>query len=269
MSQIVKALEVWEMSVSRMVRLAEVLIFYALVLFVTPPAFAQCNVQTPIGPNDSVVGTLSSGDCTAQELTGDPFDTSFVDLYRVSLPSNGTLTVRMDSDIIDPFLVLANLELTSFIATDDDSGGNFNALISVTLAAGTYIIAANSAFLFPQTGPYTLTTTCNCGPPIAANDSYSVIRNRILAIAAPGLLANDSDPAGSSLIATVASEPSNGTLSLSSSGAFTYTPNSDFTGIDTFTYRASTGVANSNVATVTITVEPVKAMPWLLLLLDD
>ena len=121
-----KALEVWEMSVSRMVRLAGVLLFCALTLLTTTKAFAQCDVQTPIGPNDSVVGTLSSGDCTVQELGGDPFDTSFVGLYRVSLPSNGTLTVRMDSDIIGPFLVLENSQLTSIIAQDDDSGGNLD-----------------------------------------------------------------------------------------------------------------------------------------------
>ena len=63
--------------------------------------------------------------------------------------------------------------------------------------------------------------------------------------------------------------PSNGTLSLNTNGSFTYMPNNGFTGIDTFTYKASDGDLESNVATVTITVEAI-AMPWLyLMLLDD
>jgi hypothetical protein len=43
---------------------------------------------------------------------------------------------------------------------------------------------------------------------------------------------------------------------LNSDGSFTYTPNASFTGTDTFTYRANDGSADSNLATVTITVAP-------------
>jgi hypothetical protein len=46
------------------------------------------------------------------------------------------------------------------ITVDDDSGGGingFDALISMDLAAGTYIIIANS--ILPETGRYTLETT--------------------------------------------------------------------------------------------------------------
>ncbi len=63
--------------------------------------------------------------------------------------------------------------------------------------------------------------------------------------------------------------PSNGTLTLEADGSFTYAPNRDFTGTDTFTYRATDGLANSNLATVTITIEAVRAMPWLILLLGE
>ena len=62
--------------------------------------------------------------------------------------------------------------------------------------------------------------------------------------------------------------PSNGTLTFEADGSFTYEPDGGFSGTDSFTYRASDGLANSNIATVAITVEAVKAMPWLLLLLD-
>ncbi len=108
-------------------------------------------------------------------------------------------------------------------------------------------------------------------PPVAVNDIYIGLANRSLTVsAAEGVLANDSNPEGDPLTALLITSPTQGNVSLSASGAFTYTPNQKFVGVDSFTYRAHAGFAQSNVATVTITVEPVKAMPWLgLLLLDD
>ncbi|MEM6300089.1 MAG: cadherin-like domain-containing protein, partial [Pseudomonadota bacterium] len=49
---------------------------------------------------------------------------------------------------------------------------------------------------------------------------------------------------------------SNGTLVLNSDGTFTYTPDADFTGVDTFVYEVSDGNGETAQATVTITVEP-------------
>jgi len=48
-----------------------------------------------------------------------------------------------------------------------------------------------------------------------------------------------------------------GSLSFNPDGSFTYTPNTDFFGSDSFTYRVTDGLATSNNATVTIVVEPV------------
>ncbi len=55
---------------------------------------------------------------------------------------------------------------------------------------------------------------------------------------------------------TPARRPSNGTLALSANGGFTYGPNQSFIGTDSFTYKASDGSLDSNLATVTITVTP-------------
>ena len=62
------------------------------------------------------------------------------------------------------------------------------------------------------------------------------------------------------------SVPSHGTLDLNADGSFTYTPTASFYGVDTFTYRANDGLANSNLATVDITITPVNDPP---LALDD
>ena len=70
--------------------------------------------------------------------------------------------------------------------------------------------------------------------------------------AASGVLANDTDPDLDALQAVLVDDVSNGTLSLSSDGSFDYTPDPDFSGEDSFTYRASDTVLSSNLATVTL-----------------
>jgi hypothetical protein len=98
-----------------------------------------------------------------------------------------------------------------------------------------------------------LNTTGN-HQPVAAADGYSTTRREALAVAAPGVLANDTDPDGDALTATVASGPTKGTLALSPDGSFLYTPDKKFIGTDTFTYTVSDGLATSAPATVTILV---------------
>jgi hypothetical protein len=107
--------------------------------------------------------------------------------------------------------------------------------------------------------------------PVANADSYTAIAGRTLTIAAPGVLANDSDaesqPLRASTLAPTAppasgggtwtfpSDPAHGTLGLGADGSFTYTPAPGFTGTDTFTYLAQDSRGrSSSPATVTVTV---------------
>ena len=96
-------------------------------------------------------------------------------------------------------------------------------------------------------------------PPTANDDAYSTTEDQTLSVSASGVLGNDTDPQNYNLTAILNSNPSNGTLSLNSDGSFTYTPNTGYTGSDSFTYYANDGVQDSNVATVTIDVSPAAA----------
>jgi VCBS repeat-containing protein len=98
-------------------------------------------------------------------------------------------------------------------------------------------------------------------PPVAGDDAFSVAEDAILSVVAPGLLANDSDADGDPLTAVLASAPANGSLTLNADGSFSYDSDADFNGSDSFTYRANDGIGDSNVATVTITVNPVNDAP--------
>jgi VCBS repeat-containing protein len=94
--------------------------------------------------------------------------------------------------------------------------------------------------------------------PTAANDNYGGRRDDALAVAAPGVLSNDSDSNGDALTVRLERNAAHGTLTLQANGSFSYTPASGFTGTDDFTYAASDGKTESAVATVTIAVgEPV------------
>jgi dipeptidyl aminopeptidase/acylaminoacyl peptidase len=98
-------------------------------------------------------------------------------------------------------------------------------------------------------------------PPTAVSDSYDTDEDTTLTVAAPGVLQNDTDADGDTLTAALVSGPSNGTLMLNADGSFTYTPTANYNGTDRFTYKANDGQADSNVATVTITVTPVADFP--------
>jgi parallel beta-helix repeat protein len=98
--------------------------------------------------------------------------------------------------------------------------------------------------------------------PHAGDDLYTTAENTPLTVAAGvGVQANDTDPYGFPLTSVLVSGPANGQVTLNPNGSFTYTPNADFFGIDTFTYYDNDGLANSNLATVTIGVTPVNQPP--------
>jgi hypothetical protein len=104
-------------------------------------------------------------------------------------------------------------------------------------------------------------TTSNVAP-VAVNDAYSTPTGAALSVsAANGVLKNDSDANGDTLTASVVTLPTHGTLSLSSTGSFTYTPTAGYTGSDSFTYKAKDAALFSNVATATITVSAVVNTP--------
>src|SRR5207248_11764908 len=97
--------------------------------------------------------------------------------------------------------------------------------------------------------------------PTANNDSYVVAEDNVLTVAAPGVLANDSDVDGDSLTATQVTSPAHGSLAFHADGSFTYTPQPNYNGSDSFQYAAFDGTAFSFIRTVTITVTSVNDAP--------
>ena len=105
---------------------------------------------------------------------------------------------------------------------------------------------------------WSLFITASVTAPTAVDDAYSTPINTPLVVPAPGVLANDLPNGGGPMTAAAVSQPTHGFLTFNSDGSFTYTPSSNYTGPDTFAYRAFNGVGavGSNVAFVDLTVTP-------------
>ena len=151
-------------------------------------------------------------------------------------PSHGTLTLNADGSF--SYTPVANFSGSDSFTYRASDGTLSSGLATVTLT----VSAANDA-------------------PAAVDDAYSAGEDTALTVAAPGVLANDSDPEGDTLSAVLVSGPSDGTLTLNPDGSFTYTPAANSNDTVTFTYRASDGTAQSNPATVTIAVNAVNDAP--------
>jgi len=90
-------------------------------------------------------------------------------------------------------------------------------------------------------------------PPVAVDDSYSPPgRFMPISVAAPGVLANDTDADGDSLTVQLVSGTSFGILNLQPNGSFTFSWSAGWATQDSFTYRISDGKETSNIATVTL-----------------
>lgn len=91
----------------------------------------------------------------------------------------------------------------------------------------------------------TIDVVAQLDSPITADDSYQVDEDNYLEVTAEnGLLKNDSDPDLGSLfmLTEPVSDVSNGSITIQNDGSFFYQPNSDFAGVDSFTYQ----VVNNN-----------------------
>jgi VCBS repeat-containing protein len=103
--------------------------------------------------------------------------------------------------------------------------------------------------------------TADSQPPNAVDDAYTTDEDTQLAkTALTGLLLNDSDPEGDPISITAHTEPAHGDLTLNADGSFTYDPDPDYNGGDSFGYTLS-DTHTTDTATVTLTVTAVNDAP--------
>ena len=133
-------------------------------------------------------------------------------------------------------------------SSNDKGGGGGGGGSSFAISTATNVVHTQGV----HTGDGSLTITYEAplnSPPTVSNVSASGDENIALSITLSG---SDSD--GNSLTYSIVSNPANGSVSISGAVA-TYTPNANFVGSNSFTYKANDGTVDSDSnATVSITI---------------
>lgn len=195
--------------------------------------------EPPVAVDDSyttdedVLLSVATPGVLANDYDPDPLDIISADL--VTEPQFGSLTFFSDG----------NFEYTP--------GTDWHGIDSFT-----YRVFDGSAF--GNLATVTITVNAVNDAPVSEDDGYTTDEDTSLTILTSDLLANDSDVDGDPLFIQIESVPSSGTFTILP-GEFVYTPNPDWFGTDSFTYRVFDGSVFGNLATVIITVNPVNDAP--------
>ncbi len=202
----------------------------------------------------------------------------------VTATVNLTVTPVNDAPVASALTVNATedqvLNGTLPAATDVD-GDSVAYALATGAANGAVVVNANGTFTYTPNGNYngsdsftytvsdgnggssTYTVTVNVAAvndvPVATNGAASGNEDSVISGSLVGLA---SDVDGDTLTYSLNSQASNGTVSINSAtGAYTYTPNANFNGNDSFTFAVSDGNGGVVTATVNLTVTPVNDAP--------
>jgi VCBS repeat-containing protein len=214
---------------------------------------------TPAAGGSPVEYTLQTGNFISAAQTTEPdYDTTAP--YDVSTDTS----LSYDTDRIDA-CAAPNSSGPNSGSSDNCRwtvypGFNFNSF-SLRTTSGTVSLEGSGDF-GGATARESLLFLSNSAPTAVA-DSFTTAEDT--ALTTGNVLSNDTDPDGNSLTAIKVTDPAHGTLSLNADGTFTYTPDTNYNNttstLDTFTYKANDGVADSDVVSVSIRVTPVNDPP--------
>ena len=184
-------------------------------------------------------------------ITPDPQSSSVDTPYNLSL-----LTYFSDPN---PGDILTYTVSGAAWLTVDGSGNVSGTPTTADLSGSPYVVTVTATDLGALSVSDTFSVHVITGnlPPSAIDDNYSTPEDVPLSVTmATGVLLNDSDADGGTLLVTPApvSGPANGSLTLNSDGSFTYTPSTSYIGPDSFVYEITDGQGGSTQATVNIAV---------------
>jgi len=177
-------------------------------------------------PNANDVSATTSEDTPVDiSLTASEYDGDTYEFVIVSQPSNGTATIASSKATYTPNANFNGVDTFTFQA--QDTQGRMN--------VATATITVNSINDIP----------------VVEDIAVSVDEDNSIEIQLEG-----TDIETENLTFTIVDNVSNGTTELNGS-VVTYTPDANWNGTDTFTYKANDGTVDSNIATTSITVNAV------------
>jgi VCBS repeat-containing protein len=182
------------------------------------------------------------------------------DFYTVV--RGGTLTVGRFAGVLSNDTDQDSPVLTAHL----ENGPNFGSVTLNQNGAFTYVhdgsnsasdsftYGASDEFVGSEPATVKIAITVSNAAPVARDDDYKIETGSVLDVpAAVGVLKNDSDAEGAVLEARLVSPPARGRLTFRADGSFTYEHDGGRPASQSFTYRATDGQAESNVATVLLT----------------
>ena len=182
--------------------------------------------DAPVANNDTAT-VAEDGSTSISVLANDSdVDGDTLSVTSASNPANGSVVINPDGTIgYTPDADFTGTDTFTYTISDGN-GGTDTATVTVT------VTPANDA-------------------PVAQDDVIVVAENTN---ATGSVAANDGDPDGDPLTFSLQNGPSMGVLIFNADGSYTYTPNTDYTGVDTFSYIVTDPRGATSVATASITV---------------
>jgi hypothetical protein len=227
---------------------------------------------SPSSPNGWSVGTLSptspgvititvSSPQSAIPVTGTAGGTlATVNFHLLSSAPLGPSVIDIAADAAGP-----GTQPVTFVSDGADGVGGGQPYTLLPTPQDNTVLSPSYGYSGSDPVDGVITVTGANQPPVAHNDSYSITERAVasdpgLTVSAPGVLANDTDPQGFPLTASLLSGTSHGSVTLNSDGSFSYTPTFGYLGGDSFTYQLSDGPGFAT-ATVSLTVTARLSIP--------
>ncbi|MBC7817586.1 MAG: tandem-95 repeat protein, partial [Planctomycetaceae bacterium] len=267
---------------------------------VDPDAGAVVTYSIPVGTSSAPFAVnAATGQITVADSTALNFETSpsFSFVVRATdqfgLSTTNVMTVNLSNVQEAPTVVPQTYSIAensadfttvgNYSAMDPEGGsltwsilsGNVGGAFSLHDVTGAVILVANSAALdfettptfslilqavdstgLTGTGTYTINLTDINESPTAHAASFSTDED----VALDGSLSG-SDVEGSELSFVLVTGPADGSLTLNADGTFSYAPNTNFNGSDSFSFRTNDGSLDSTPATVSLSITAVNDAP--------
>ena len=216
------------------------------------PATPDVAIPTDARGLNRTVGHVDVGAFEAQPAA--PTDIALSPASVAENSANGTVVGALSDTDTDPG------DSATYTLTDD-SGGRFaisgNNLVvadgtkldfeTATSHQVTVRVTDGAGFIFDKAISIGVTNVNEA--PVATNGSASGNEDHVIT---GTVMATDVD--STSLTFSRVVDAAHGSVTVHADGTFSYTPNPDFNGSDSFSYKANDGALDSNVATVTLAV---------------
>ncbi len=195
------------------------------------------------GVNNGTAGTNPTGNVLTNDTDVDAGDTKIVAGVAAGVVASASTNVGVS--VNGTFGAINIAAGGAFAYTVDNNNATVQALrTAANTLTDVFTYTMRDTAGLTSTTQVTVTIQGADDAPLAVNDIYSTAEDTPLVISvAIGVKANDSDIDDpiASVSAIKVTNPTQGTVTLAADGSFTYTPNLNANGQDTFTYKLNDG----------------------------